>query len=371
MSQIKRKGLKFVIDQIGKAKYAYKNLVGDLSVNRGYFLDFEAIVPKIKGSTIFHDYDLAGKQLTGTVTTPYQIYNADENISFGFQGGEYAVDSKIASFANTGGWTPQYYNPPTTEGWEVYDYNAWSSYVPPYNAAGIANTSYIIYNINSEPSSGSARTNYLYPVRYTGIGYTRVNLFNSSRWISLKNTTGSSSFNEARIIIPKSYFENCLHIDPKTNTPKDFAIYSHQYLITQGIGATFSLAGSMSGIALTLLPFTIQESSSSGSTTARIKDNYLIKVKTPTSWTSNYWLHFGLYWETYDLFFRDYIPSYTSGTATTFNSANLDSSWYVFPRKTYFQKDITNYLTFNKTGVNDSNIYLFSQNKSNNQLKLK
>jgi hypothetical protein len=51
MSQVKRKGLKFIIDQIGKAKYIYKNLVGDLTVNRGLFLDYEAIVPKIKGKT--------------------------------------------------------------------------------------------------------------------------------------------------------------------------------------------------------------------------------------------------------------------------------------------------------------------------------
>ena len=366
MSQVKRKGLKFVVDQIGKAKYAYKSLVGDLAANRGLFSEYEAIVPKIKGSTIFHDYDLAGKTLTGTITTPYQTYNADENIPFGFQGGQYTVDSKIASFANTGGWTPEYYNPPTTEGWEVYDYNAWSTFFPPYNSAGNANTSYIIYNINSEPGSGSARTDYTYPVRYSGTGYTRVNLYNSARWIAVKNTTGSSAVNQARIIVPKKYFDNCLHIDPRTNTPKDFAVYSHANLITQGIGSTFALAGSMSGIALTLVPFTIQESSSTGDTTARIRDNFLINVKAPTTWTNNHWLHFGIYWETYDLFFRDYIPSFTSGTATTFNSANLDSSWFIYPRKTFFQKDINNYLTFEKTGVNDSNIYLFSTTKSNN-----
>jgi hypothetical protein len=68
MSQVKRKGLKFIIDQIGKAKYIYKNLVGDLTVNRGLFLDYEAIVPKIKGSTIFHDYDLAGKTLSNNLS---------------------------------------------------------------------------------------------------------------------------------------------------------------------------------------------------------------------------------------------------------------------------------------------------------------
>ena len=124
----------------------------------------------------------------------------------------------------------------------------------------------------------------------------------------------------------------------------------------------------MAGIALTLLPFTIQESSSSGSTTARIRDNYLIKVTAPTTWASNRWIHFGFYWETFDLFFRNYLPTYSSGTAITFNNSNLNSSWYIFPRKTYFQKEINNYLTFDKTGVNDTNIYLYSSNKSNNNL---
>ena len=147
MSLVSKKGLEFIINQVGKAKYAYKDLVGDLSLKHGYYLDYERIVVKFRGSTIFHDYDLAGKTPQGLTTKPYQTFDTTENISFGFQGGQYTVDPKIASFANTGGWTPQYYNPPATEGWDVWDYNAWQYFVPPYNAAGNANTAYIIYNI--------------------------------------------------------------------------------------------------------------------------------------------------------------------------------------------------------------------------------
>lgn len=366
MSLVSKKGLEFIINQIGKAKFAYVDLVGDLSAKHGYYLDYERIVIKFRGSTIFHDYDLAGKTPQGLSTKPYQTFDTDENIAFGFQGGNYTVDTKIASFGNTGGWTPQYYNPPTPEGWGVLDYNAWQYYLPPYDSAGNANTSYIIYNINSEPGDGSERTNYDYPIRWDGSLYQRVNLFNSSRWISVQNT-GSSSNDEAHIIIPKSYFEGAQFINPLTNTPKDLGIASHIYLKTQGIGSTFSLGGSMSGLALTYLAYDVSEVSSTGSTIERIKDHYLFKVKTPASWTANYWYHLAFYWDTHDTNFLNSYPSYSSGTALTFNSSNISSSWNVYPRKTYLQKELKNYITFDKTGVNDTNIYLFSKNKTNQQ----
>ena len=364
MSLVSRKGLEFIINQIGKAKYAFKDLVGDLYLNRGYFLDYERIAVKFRGSTIFHDYDLAGKTPQGLTTKPYQTFDTEENIPFGFQGGKYTVDTKVASFANTGGWTPQYYNPPATEGWGVWDYNAWQYYLPPYNAAGAANTSYIIYNINSEPSNGSERTNYDYPIRWDGSLYRRVNFFNSSRWISVKNT-GTISNNEAHIIIPKSYFESAQFINPLTNTPKDLGIASHIFLKTEGIGSTFSLGGTMSGLALTYLAYNVSEVSSSGSTNTRFKDHYLFKIKTPASWTANYWYHLAFYWDTHDTNFLSSYPTYTSGTAVTFNSNNLSSTWNIYPRKTYLQKDINNYISFDKTGVNDTNVYLFSKYRTN------
>lgn len=364
MSLVSKKGLEFIINQIGKAKYAYKNLVGDLGSNHGYYLDYERIVVKFRGSTIFHDYDLAGKTPQGLATKPYQTFDIVEDISFGLQGGQYTVDSKIASFANTGGWTAQYYNPPTTEGWGVWDYNSWNNYIPPYNSSGLANTNYIIYNINSEPGNGSSRTNYDYPVRWSGTSYERVNLFNSSRWVSIKNT-GTISNNEAHLIIPKTYFEGAQFINPISNTPKDLGIASHTFLKTEGIGSTFSLAGTMSGLALTYLAYSISEVSSSGSTNSRIKDHYLIKVRTPASWTANNWYHLAFYWDTHDTTFLSTYPAYTSGTALTYDTNNLSSTWYIYPRKTYFQKNIDNYITFDKTGVNDTNIYLFSKNKTN------
>ena len=61
LSLITRKGLEFLINQFGKAKYAYKDLIGDFSFNRGLFSELERVVVKFRGSTTFHDYDLSLK----------------------------------------------------------------------------------------------------------------------------------------------------------------------------------------------------------------------------------------------------------------------------------------------------------------------
>ena len=65
MSYVSRKGLEFVINQIGKARYAYSDLVGNLALKRGYFSDLEKTLIKFRGSTIFHDYDLNKKSAFG------------------------------------------------------------------------------------------------------------------------------------------------------------------------------------------------------------------------------------------------------------------------------------------------------------------
>jgi len=113
MSLITRKGLEFLINQFGKAKYAYKDLIGDFSFNRGLFSELERVVVKFRGSTTFHDYDLSLKNNVGVNQSPFQSYNTNDPVLFGFQGGKYTVSKTLSSFANTGGWTAQTYNPPT------------------------------------------------------------------------------------------------------------------------------------------------------------------------------------------------------------------------------------------------------------------
>ena len=61
MSTITRKGLEFIVNQIGKAKFAYKDLIGDTTYVRGFNQDFEKNLLRLKGSNTFNDYDLSKK----------------------------------------------------------------------------------------------------------------------------------------------------------------------------------------------------------------------------------------------------------------------------------------------------------------------
>jgi hypothetical protein len=61
MSTVTRKGLEFIVNQIGKAKYVFKDLIGDTTYIRGNRLEFEKTLLRLKGSSVFNDYDLSKK----------------------------------------------------------------------------------------------------------------------------------------------------------------------------------------------------------------------------------------------------------------------------------------------------------------------
>jgi hypothetical protein len=364
MSEIKRRGIEFLANQIGLAKYAFKNLIGNNTSIKAALLDYENNYTKIKGSSIFFDYDISRKNPIDSTASSYLTYDKLDNTSFSLQGGNLVISSSIAGFAISESWTPERNGPPSPEGWGIYEYNAWSNFIPPYTSSGTANTNYIIYNTLFEPGSGVSRTAYDYPVRYTGINYQQVELFNFARYISVKNTTGSTK-TEAVVVVPKTYFDGCLHINPYTNTPKDLAIYSHQYLISDKVTIGLTLAGAMGqyGISDTLnkLAFQVTECGEDG-TTQRVNNYYKFNVKLPGSatWTNNYWFHMVFYWGTHDTYFQQSYPTYSSGTATGFGNTNLNTNWYIYPKKSFFLRNLSNTFEFNKTGVNDTNIYLFN-----------
>ena len=364
MSEIKRRGIEFLAKQIGLAKYAFKNLIGNNTSIKAALLDYENNFTKIKGSSIFFDYDISRKNPVDSTSPSYLTYDKIDNTSYGLQGGEIVISSTLSNFANPVSWTPKRNGPPSPEGWNIYDYNAWSNFIPPYSSTGSTNTSYIIYNTLSETGSGIARTAYSFPIRYNGTSYEQVDLFNFARYISTRNTTGSSK-TEVVLVISKSFFDGCLHINPYTNTPKDLAIYSHEYLISDSIESGLTLAGVMGslGVSDTLdkLAFQVTECGEDG-TTQRVNDYYKFTINLPGSatWTNNYWFHMVFYWGTHDTYFQQSYPTYSSGTATGFGNTNLNTNWYVHPKKSFFVRNISNTFEFEKTGVNDSNIYLFN-----------
>lgn len=371
MSEAKRKGLEFAANQIGNAKKAYKDLIGNTSTIRTARLHFENNLIKFRGSSIFHDYDLSKKSAFGNTSSDFTTFDTSDIADFVIQGGSISVAKANKDFPNQGNWNPLSYSPPSLEGWNIFDYNAWSSYIPEYNASGLANTNYIIYNTLSEPIPGSGRTSYSYPIRYNGTGYERVPLFNFGRWISVLNNSGSLK-TECEIIIPKSYFQGAININPLTNTPKDLAIYSHKLLVSYGYDSSLSLYGGSMGVLgvsdkLTKLAYNIIECNSLGNTFGRNRDYYKINIKleSGTSWLNNLWFHFVIYWSTHDTYFLNSYPTYFSGTALTFNNNNINTNWLVHGKKSFFNRAVTSGIGFSKTGVNDTNIYLYNTNNTN------
>lgn len=264
MSTVKRNGIIFTANQIGNAKIAIKNLIGNTSTLLGDKYQFENNFIRLRGSTLFHDYDLNKKDPYGETTSEFTTFDTSDIANFVIQGGSIGVSNELSFFPNTFTWNPITYSPPSPEGWTVYDYNAWSNYIPQYTSSGLANTNYLIYNPNSEPSSGLGRTSYDYPVRYDGSSYSRVPLFNNARWVSVKNTSVDSSKNEIDFTISKEELSNVLNINPYTNLPSDIGLYSHRFLISSGVSTSISLAGTMgvlgSSDTLQALSFSIIES---------------------------------------------------------------------------------------------------------------
>ena len=360
MSEITRKGLTLLLNSIGKAKDNIISKIGDTSKNRASLYDTEKLVIKLRGSTNFHDYDLCKKDpISGTSTLP--TFNTNEKISFGIQGGNIVKDNKIGRFITTTLFNAELNSPPSPEGWAVYDYNAWSSYIPKYNSSGIANTNLVIYG--TEPSGGIARTNYAYPVKYSSFIYSRVPLFNCARYISFYSPILGYFPNELHIVIEKKYFDGVELIDPLKNVPVDLGIYYHNSLFTSSRPGV--LLGSINfGEALTPLAYSVFECDQSGSITTRNKDYYFFKIKFPINIPFEQWGYLVFYFGTHDTFFQTGYPSYSSGTATTISSSSLGSNYIVNPKKSFFKNDFNNYIAFDKTGINDANVYLYSANKT-------
>ena len=363
MSEITRKGLELIVNTIGRAKNDFISKIGNTSKKRAALLSTEKLVVKLRGSSIFHDYDFCQKDPnTGESVLP--TFDVLDNVGFGIQGGEIVIDPKITKYGSSFYFNPTISSPPCLEGWNYYDYNAWSRYIPPYNASGLANTAYVIYG--TEPYGGSGRTQYTYPIKYSG-GYSRVPLFNCCRYISFGNGTPVSPSTEVHLVVDKKYFEGSQHVNPLNNIPIDLGIYYYPSLYTSSyIGP---ILGSLSpGDQPVSLGYTAFECNSVGSATSTNKNFYFFKVKFPSSLTNSIWYHLLFYFGTHDLDFVSSYPSYSAGNAVTYDNSTFQTSWYVGPKKSFFKKDFNSYLTFEKTGINDSNVYLFSKDKTHFEL---
>lgn len=375
MSSAKRKGIIFAANQLGKSTFIFDKLAGDVSTPESIRLNFENNLTRIKGSVVYSDYDVNSKDPMNQTDTLLTTFDSTETPNYALQGGSISVNKKVYTFSNTGSWHPERYSPPSPEGWNIYDYNAFSNYIPPYNSSGLANTNYIIYNTLYEPNSGIDRTQYDYPVRWNGEDYSRVPLFNFASWVSVANI-GNTDISNIRLVVPKYKFDGAININPKTNAPKDLLIYSHRYLVSTGITYPITLSGTM-GVEgdseiLEPLAFEVYESDANSDFTSRNRDYYTFNIDIPNTYSMdiNDWMHMVFYWGSHDSYIDELKLNYTEPIITPFElTADQENlNYYIWSRNSFFNKRSGSGISFSKTGLNDNNIYLYNQNNSQKTL---
>jgi len=420
MSSTTRKGLEVLTNTIGKAKNYVRNSFGNTVDRRGFNLEAETLLTRIKTSNNFHDYDLAGKSTDGFSDPDFLTYNVDDPIGFGIQGGEiYAKKNLSTPFPiyTSGTWNPSYDGPPSLEGWGIWLYNGFGSYIPPtfYTNPRTSNTNiYAPYGgentvgtaftaaVNAVRSTLTAASRYTgaYSLPVTSANYEVVPKFENARWISIRNTYGSTitkDGNVAEIGNPSSLTKKVkikLHedvltgfklIDPRKNEPRDIKLYYHNNLIQNYTSSWQSITLPTSFTQLTALDFKIYPYNAfvddvlNFDITVDTENYWILEINLPASssfsWTNNYWWHIAVYWNSVDDLTTNSFTNYAfnlldydmNDIAISSTDGSIDvvnSDLILWNKKSFFKQTISNYLDYELTGVYDTNLYLYSQNKT-------
>ena len=420
MSSTTRKGLEVLTNTIGKAKNYVRNAFGNTVDRRGFNLDAETLLTRLKTSNNFHDYDLAGKSTDGFSDPDFLIYNVDDPIGFGIQGGEiYAKKNLSLPFPiyTSGTWNPSFDGPPSLEGWGIWLYNGWGDYIPPafYTNPRTSNTTtYAPYGGENTVGSGFtaqaniARADLNTTSRYTGsyttpvttANYETVPKFDNARWISLRNTFGtaitkdgglaeignpSSLTKQIKIKLHEDVLTGFKLTDPKTNEPRDIKLYYHNNLIQNYTSSwqsitTPTLYSQLSALDFKIYPYNaFVDDVLNFDTTVDSENYWILEINFPSSasfsWTNNYWWHIAFYWNSeddltvnsytnynYNLIEYDMNDISINSTDGSVDVAN--SNLILWNKKSFFKQTVPNYLDYELTGVYDSNLYLYSQNKT-------
>ena len=374
MSNANRKGLEYTTKQIGRALKAVENLFGNSNTPESNRLDFENNFLKLRGSTYFYDLDVSKKSTVFNKSDEYPTFDSTDIADYTLQGGSIGVSYNITNFKVTDGFNPFYNSPPSPEGWGILDYNAWSNYIPTYNANNQPNSNYIIYNPYGEPGAGISRTNYNFPVRWSSSGstYERVPYFQYGMYVSIYNDQGST-FDGIQLGLPKDLFKGSLNIDPATNAPNDILVYSHKYLISSDLSDPVTLSGIMGTAGLTdkldCLTHQVEECDIvfNNSTLERDYLKFTINIPPSYNWQLGQYLFLVFYWGSQDNYITTLNPGLSGISTIGSFPPNLGIPNVVtYPKKLFFDKKIGSSLTFNKTGINDTNIYFYNKNNLQN-----
>lgn len=420
MSSTTRKGLEVLTNTIGKAKNYVRNAFGNTVDRRGFNLEAETLLTRIKTSNNFHDYDLSGKPVDGFSSSDYLTYDVNDPIGFGIQGGEIKAEHNLSTpftIYSSGVWNPSYDGPPSLEGWGIWLYNGWGNYIPPtfYTNPRTPNAStYAPYGGENTVGTGFtaqvnlARASLSTASRYTGAyttpvttgNYEAVPKFENARWISVRNTYGtaltkdgdlgevgnpSSLTKQIKIKVHEDVLTGFKLIDPKAYEPRDIKLYYHNNLVQNFTSDWQSITTPTLYTQMSPLDFKIysvnafEDDVLNFDMTVDAENYWILEINLPSSasfsWTDNYWWHIAVYWNSddsltvnthtaydYDLISYDMNDISIDSTNGSVDVAN--SNLILWNKKSFFKQTISNYLDYELTGVYDTNLYLYSQNKT-------
>lgn len=367
MTNIDREQLLFLTESLGRAWGAIDSSIGDTDRNPAALLRMERALCRLKGSIRFHDFDYALQD------SALLKYGSLDRVGYGIQGGEVVADNtKTQSIFPdiSGNWNPGFDGPPTPEGWGVWDYNQWKG----YSITRPAN------NYEDPEPDYSLRLVELTPVRYhvgTGL-YQQVGFWQNARWISIKNTTGSTSPNNRfTITLTQENLEGIMITHADTDAPKDIRFYSHSTLHQGGTvdgngNLTWSAplglptpSDDVNGV-LSLVVFEIERN-------ADVYTSWDVTFTRPsylTGWLNNEWWHIVMYWGSKD--------DFTLGLSMASPSADpvivvSDANQIRWEKKSYFRKELTDRLTWTSLAINDkvdvdtSNLHLIDRKRTHFQ----
>lgn len=302
-----------VYQALGKARIALLGDFGDTNKYPSALMRMESALCRLRQATVFHDVDGSAGLLA---------YDTEDPVGFGVVGGTLeCTEHDAPEFEDPGiaTWYPRYYGPPSTEGWGIWYYNAWSSWdVDPQ--AG-----------NTEGASYNTRLTYTRPQRWDGAAHQDTPYFKHARWISLRNDRGvtNSPGTWVSFSVPIDKLDGCMLIDAETDVPLDIRAYAYDELVQTKTGSTWnSITLPSYGDTPTVIDMEVTKNENDYGITLRVPANV-------TTWAPNSYWHIALYWGTHEELSLEPING-ISGLPAIISISNQ----LIWTRKNFFRKDV-------------------------------
>ncbi len=354
---VSRTGLKKIAQNLGLAQSAILDRFGDVSKNPAVMIELEAIMCRLRGSTLFYNDDYSKMYYPISNEFNFVKFPSNDIIGLGIQGANFSLDNTAAGIGYTGvgvgsHWNPGYYGPPCPEGFGVWDYNAWAFYNIDKPALNPSETSYTL------------RLDYKFPVRNlsSSTTYVIVPFFEHARYISIKNTSTTAGYDDAiwQFTLTSEQIYGYKLKDHQTDLPLDIRfMYAPKLIQGYSSGWEYVDVNHTSNTELKYLAHTISDNND-GTYTVEINiPNDLLYSPHVGSSQSNhvankYW-HIVMFWGTIDEeAFKNVV------TFRTLKSDNVTpiplrvaSDYKVWPVKHFFRKDIQTKIKWEPNSINE------------------